>query len=145
LQSNNGPNSDGSGATLTVEKPVLVGLQVKKTLNPPTIKANAFNTLTITLINPNNAANHIATPFRDRLPGGMVISGSSRTTCGGGLVAKPGTSEIILQQAKLTAFGSCDILLAVKAGPAKVGDVKTEDAADGFAKSDPSLTKIVVE
>ncbi len=79
--------------------------------------AAASTTLTIELTNPNGGVARLSTPFSDYLPTGMVILGAAKTTCEGKLTAKAGTGRVILQDARIPAYGSCAILLGATVGP----------------------------
>lgn len=116
LQTDRGSNGPGETVTLEVKAAQKKEVEIVKTLNPEVLEPNQFATLTIALTNPN--ATDIAVPFSDSLPEGVVILGSSSTTCKGALTAKPGSSKVSLSGAKLKGFTSCQILLGVTAKPA---------------------------
>lgn len=113
LQTDRGNNGPGETVSLEVKAAEKKGIEVVKTLNPEVLEPNQFATLTIALTNPN--ATDLAAPYSDSLPEGVVILGSSSTTCKGNLTAKPGTSKVSLSGAKLKGFTSCQILLGVTA------------------------------
>lgn len=115
LQTDKGSNIFTSDATLTVSLPVPMDLRIRKSFNPSIIKPNEFTTLSIALTNPNNEGANLDAPLSEYLPEGMVILGSSSTTCIGKLTAQPGTSKIVLADAKIPANSFCEILLGVTA------------------------------
>lgn len=140
LQTDKGANLVGSSITLTVVKPEVVDLRIKKTFNPTMIEPNQFTTLSIALTNPNSDVANLSTPFSDYLPSGMVIVGSAKTTCEGNLIAHPGTGRIVLQEAKIPAYGSCTILLGVTIGAEDLKRFQSEPSQDEVSKSSEQFT-----
>ncbi|NOK15509.1 DUF3494 domain-containing protein [Corallococcus carmarthensis] len=112
LQTGNGNNAAPAIATLTVTIPSAVTLG--KAFSPATIKAGGTSTLTITLINFNNAMPAILTaPLVDTLPAGVTVSGAGSTTCGG-LVTTTATT-VTLTGGAIPANGSCTVTVPVTA------------------------------
>lgn len=143
LQTDNGNNSATSDATLTVTKPVPMDLRIRKSFNPTSIKLNEYTTLSIALSNPNKEVARLAVPFSDYLPDGMIILGSASTTCDGELTAKLGASKIILADAKIPAYGACEILLGVTAAEPKnrsTADLLQTDLGNSTEQSMANIT-----
>lgn len=119
--------------------------KITKSFNPTSIAVNEFVTLTIEFINPNSSAAKFTAPFSEHLPNGMVILGSSSTSCGGTLTAEAGSSKLTLADAKIPAYGACYILVGVtatKAGSFEsktlVADLKTDKGSNSII-SDATL------
>lgn len=115
LQTDKGNNIGSSDAKLTVTIPTSNDLRIKKSFNPPVIKPNEFTTLIIALNNPNGEVARLTAPFREYLPDGMLILGRATTTCQGKLRVRPNTAKIELSEARIPAFGTCEISLGVTA------------------------------
>lgn len=120
--------------------------KITKSFNPTSIAANEFATLTIEFINPNASAAKFTAPFSENLPNGMVILGSSSTSCGGSLTAEAGSSKLTLADAKIPAYGACYILVGVTATRAGsfesktlVADLQTDKGSNSIM-SDATLT-----
>lgn len=90
-------------------------LKLSKSFNPAVISANEFVTMSISISNPNGTDALLTEAFNDTLPKGMMILGNTSTSCGGKLTAVPGSSKVTLTDARIPAYGACQILLGVTA------------------------------
>ncbi len=109
LQTNQGSNTGSASATVTVAlngPPTLA-----KSFFPGTINIGGASTLTITLHNPSDAAATLTAPLTDFFPGGMTVSGSAATTCGG--TATVGQFGVTLTGGSIRAHGSCTVTVEV--------------------------------
>ena len=115
LQTSNGNNAAPAVATLTViPAEGNTAPNVGKAFCPATIDAGGGSTLTITLSNTNATIATLTAPFTDRLPSGVVVSGSPTTTCGGTVTA--GTSSVTLAAGgTIPVNGSCTVTVPVTA------------------------------
>ncbi len=118
LQTSNGNNSAPVVSTLTVSPTPAVPPTLAKLFTPASITAGGTSSLTITLSNANNTAAAISTPFVDTFPGGLVLSGTATTTCGGTVSGSAGGSSVTLTGGAIPANGSCTITAAVTAANA---------------------------
>ena len=117
LTSSNGSNAAPAIATLTVNAPTILPT-LGKAFSPATIGARGVSTLTITLTNSNSTAATITSPLIDRLPIGLVVSGSPGNTCGGTATASTsitGISMLTLTGGSIPAGGSCEVTVNVTA------------------------------
>ncbi len=90
---------------------------VGKAFSPTTINAGGNSTLTITLSNADATDATLTAPLIDTLPSGVLIDGSSNTTCSGGtLTAVTGSSTVTLGTgAVIPHTGSCTVTVPVTA------------------------------
>ncbi len=103
--------------------------KITKAFNPDSIVINEFVTMTIGFLNPNSQAARFTAPFSESLPTGVIILGSASNSCGGKLKAEPGSSKFTLENAKIPAYGGCNILLGITAAKAGRYESKTEVSA----------------
>lgn len=87
---------------------------VTKTFNPDMICQGDTSTLTIRFTNPNNMIAVFTEIFIDGLPEGMEIKGNGSNSCGGVLVANPGSRVIKLSAGSILGNDSCTIVVDVK-------------------------------
>ena len=111
LHTDKGCNAGSAQATLTVTQPVAP--KVCKSFSPATIKACGSSILTITLSNSNGTASTLTAPLTDNLPGGMTITSTPTTTCGGTVTGKKGDSAVTLKGGSIPANGSCTVTAPV--------------------------------
>jgi len=98
-------------ATLTIAP---LSIQVVKGFNPLTVFGGSASTLSVQLINPNNAA-LIGIKFTDNMPVGMIIANPANLnvgTCGGTLTGLPGAGSFSFSGGGLLASTSCMLTLS---------------------------------
>lgn len=113
LQTSTGNNMASAGALLTVNCKVPTPPTLTKKFHPNKIQKGETSTLTLTLKNPSSVISNLTAPLIDNFPLGLLISGSSSTTCGGALTAQAGSSKLILTGGVIPAKGSCEIKVKV--------------------------------
>jgi uncharacterized repeat protein (TIGR01451 family) len=111
LATSNGTNAAPAIATLTVTVPSPVTLG--KAFNQATISAGGVSVLTITLSNAGATPALLTAPLTDKLPSGVVISGSASSTCGG--AASTSVSTVTLTGGTIPAGSSCTVTVSVTA------------------------------
>lgn len=87
---------------------------VNKTFSPNTVQIGKASTLKIVLGNPNNATANLTAPLIDNLPLGLFVSSFTNNTCGGTVIALPGSSSVILLHGSIPAEGFCKVIVKVK-------------------------------
>ena len=98
-------NNPGSGSSTVDLSPTLA-----KSIQPGTITPGGVATLTLTLGNPNAAAQTLASNFTDPMPAGVTTTSANTGTCTGVVV----TSTLITMAAGTTiAGGGCTIVVTI--------------------------------
>ena len=112
----------GTGTIISPAQPAIADLiianlsiGVVKGFDPLTVFGGSPSTLSIQLVNPNNAAlNGIA--FTDTMPAGMIIANPpnfAAGTCGGTLTGTPGSNTFSFSGGNLPIAASCTLTLNV--------------------------------
>ena len=100
-----------ASASLTI---ATLFINVVKGFDPLTVFGGSASTLSVELINPNNAAlSGIA--FTDNMPAGMIIANPANLnvgTCGGSLVGVPGAGSFSFSGGSLLASTRCTLTLS---------------------------------
>lgn len=148
----------GTGTTLNPAQParadLVIGnlsIDVVKGFNPLTVFGGSASTLSIDLINPNNAQlSGIA--FTDSMPAGMVVASPANPAvggCGGTLIAPPGADSISFSGGSLAASTSCTLTIRVTmvvngnlTNVLEAGAVTTLGGATNTDPSEASLTNL---
>jgi LPXTG-site transpeptidase (sortase) family protein len=99
-------------ATLTITN---LSIGVVKGFNPLTVFAGSASTMSVQLVNPNNAVLSGIT-FTDNMPAGMIVANpvnSSVGTCGGSISASPGNGLFTFSGGSLPPFGDCTLTISI--------------------------------
>lgn len=114
---NGGSNTTAANASLTV----LQGPGLTKAFSPTVITPNGLSTLTISLLNPTATA-LTAASVTDLLPSGLLIATTpaASTTCGGAVVAAPGSNSVRLNGGTIPPSSLCAFQVNVTASA--IGD-----------------------
>lgn len=87
---------------------------ITTTFSPNTIQIGKTSNLRIVLGNPNTDSANMTAPLVDNLPPGLFVSSFTSNSCGGSVIALPGSSSIILLNGSIPAEGFCRVMVKVK-------------------------------
>ena len=88
---------------------------VVKGFNPLTVFGGSASTMSIQLVNPNNA-DLVGITFTDNMPTGMIVANPVNPnvgTCGGVITATPGDGSFTFSGGSLPPFGSCTLTISI--------------------------------
>ncbi len=139
---------DNAQGSLTVSG---LTLSVVKGFSPLTVFGGSSSTMSIQLINPNNATLS-GIKFTDTMPAGMYIanpSDASKGTCGGTLTAVPNSNTITFTDGVLTAGKRCTITVSTtmnvhgnRTNTIAIGGVTSFNGASNTQAAQASLTNL---
>jgi LPXTG-site transpeptidase (sortase) family protein len=92
-----------------------LSIGVVKGFNPLTVFGGSASTMSVQLVNPNNA-DLVGIAFTDTMPDGMIVANPvapSVGTCGGAISAIPGDSFFSFSGGSLAPFASCTLTLSI--------------------------------
>jgi LPXTG-site transpeptidase (sortase) family protein len=92
-----------------------LSIGVVKGFNPLTVFGGSASTMSVQLVNPNNA-DLVGIKFTDTMPLGMIIANPVSPTvgtCGGSISATPGDGFFTFSGGSLPPFGSCTLTISI--------------------------------
>ena len=92
-----------------------LSIGVVKEFNPLTVFGGSASTMSVELVNPNNA-NLVGIAFTDNMPAGMIVATpaiSSVGTCGGTITAISGNGSFSFSGGNLPPFGTCTLTISI--------------------------------
>jgi LPXTG-site transpeptidase (sortase) family protein len=141
------PMEDAS-AQLTITD---LSIGVVKEFDPLTVFGGSASTMSVELVNPNNAA-LVGIAFTDTMPTGMIVAtpvNFSVGTCGGTITATPGAQSFSFSGGTLPPFGSCALTLGITmtvngnlTNVIEAGAVTTTNGASNPQRAAASLTNL---
>jgi LPXTG-site transpeptidase (sortase) family protein len=137
-----------AAASLTI---ATLFMNVVKGFDPLTVFGGSASTLSVRLINPNNATLSGIT-FTDNMPAGMIIANPPNLnvgSCGGSLVGAPGASSFTFSGGSLSASTNCTLTLSATmvangnlTNTIYAGDVTTFNGASNTQPASATLTNL---
>jgi hypothetical protein len=106
-------NAFFSTALLIVEAGQPSAPEVTLTFTPNAIHAGKTTTLSFAISNPSASAMRDLA-FGTEVPQALINSGVARSTCGGSIVAKPGSRTITLTGGSIAAGGTCSVEVGIR-------------------------------
>jgi len=141
-------NADPATARLTITN---LSIGVVKGFNPLTVFGGSASTMSVQLVNPNNAL-LTGIAFTDNMPAGMIIANPpnlSIGTCGGTLTGVSGAGSFSFSGGSLPANTSCTLTLSVTmtvngnlTNTIPAGAVTTFNGASSPQPAEASLTNL---
>jgi len=128
-----------------------LSIGVVKGFNPLTVFGGSASTMSVQLVNPNNA-DLVGIAFTDNMPAGMIIANPANPsvgTCSGAITATPGNGFFSFSGGSLPPLGTCTLTLNITmtvngnlTNTIPAGAVTTTNGASNPQPAEASLTNL---